>query len=147
MNTIYETDVLIIGSEGAGARAAIGAAEKDASVLIVTKGRMGKSGATLMAGADISVDGSGIIDLLGLSAGISPDSPEIFLEDILRAGKFINNRPLAEKIVEAAPMRVKEMMDWGMNISGVIPCPGTRYPRGVHTTGREIVRVLKKRLH
>ncbi|UCH21880.1 MAG: FAD-binding protein [Deltaproteobacteria bacterium] len=146
MNTIYDTDVLIIGSEGAGTRAAIAAAKQGASVLIVTKGRIGKSGATLMAAADISVDGASIFDVLGLSVGNSKDSPQIFLEDILRAGKFINNLPLAEKIVEAAPIRVKEMMAWGMKIRGVMQCPGHRYPRGVSTTGREIVRVLNKQL-
>ena len=38
---MQKTDVLIIGSEGAGARAAIQAHDQGAKVLIVTKGKDG----------------------------------------------------------------------------------------------------------
>ena len=59
-----KTDVLIIGSEGAGARAAIAAADKGLSVTVVTKGYAGKSGSTLTAGADVDVDSRSICDVL-----------------------------------------------------------------------------------
>lgn len=41
MYTTVETDVLVIGSEGAGCRAAIAAADAVASTVVVTKGYMG----------------------------------------------------------------------------------------------------------
>ncbi len=105
---------------------------------------MGCSGATLMAAADISVDSGSIARLLKLPGGDEGDSPEVFLEDILAAGKYINNRPLAERAVDNAPHRVKELLDWGLRVKHVMHTPGHRYPRGVGTTGREIVRVQNK---
>ena len=47
----YETDVLIIGGGGAGFRAAIGAREKGARTLLISKGPLARCGATPMAGA------------------------------------------------------------------------------------------------
>ena len=146
MYTTIETDVLVIGSEGAGCRAAIAAADAGASTVVVTKGYIGRSGATLMAAADISVDSGNISRLLKLPGADLDDSPEAFVEDILAAGKDINNRPLVEQIVAAAPLRVKELLDWGMKAHHVMHAPGHRFPRGVGTTGREIVRVLNKQL-
>jgi len=146
MYTTVETDVLVIGSEGAGCRAAIAVADAGASTVVVTKGRMGRSGATLMAAADINVDSGNISRLLKLPGADPDDSPKVFVEDILAAGKDINNRPLVEQIVAAAPLRVKELLDWGMRAHHVMHTPGHRFPRGVGTTGREIVRVLNKQL-
>ena len=99
MYITVETDVLVIGSEGAGCRAAIAVADAGASTVVVTKGCMGRSGATLMAGADINVDSGNISRLLKLPGADPDDSPKVFVEDILAAGKDINNRPLVEQIV------------------------------------------------
>ena len=44
-----ETDVLIIGSGGAGMYAAIAAADHGANVLLLDKSIVGRSGATIMA--------------------------------------------------------------------------------------------------
>jgi hypothetical protein len=46
----------LILDEGAGARAAIQAHDRGAKVLMVTKGRMARSGATITAGMDIDMD-------------------------------------------------------------------------------------------
>ena len=140
-----EFDVLVIGSEGAGARSAIAAAETGARVGLVTKGRLGQSGATLTASADINVDGRSIADELCLE-GDRNDSPEAFLEDILNSGRYLNNKRLAEIHVQNAPVRVKEMINWGMKVRGIIHCPGHRHPRGIFTTGREMVGALRKKL-
>lgn len=60
-----KADVLIIGSEGARARAAIQAHDRGAKVLIVTKGRMACSGATITAGMDIDMDSRSIKGVSG----------------------------------------------------------------------------------
>ena len=142
----YKSDVLIIGSEGAGARAAIAAADQGAEIMMVTKGRHGQSGATLMAAADISVDSHSIAHILGIGEGDRNDRQEFFVQDTLRAGRFINNHPLVEMVVDKAPLRVKEMIDWGMKVHSIMHCPGHRFARGVFTSGREIIRTLNKRL-
>lgn len=50
------TDVLIIGSGGAGMRAAIEAHDLGADVLVLSKGKFGVSGATVTASADVNAD-------------------------------------------------------------------------------------------
>ena len=46
-----KSEILILGSEAAGAKAAIEAQEEGADVLVLTKGLVGRSGNTVMAGA------------------------------------------------------------------------------------------------
>jgi succinate dehydrogenase/fumarate reductase flavoprotein subunit len=139
------TDVLIIGSEGAGARAAIAAHDAGADVLVVTKGRFGKSGATITGLADIDVDSRSAKDLLNLP-GNPDDNPEIFFDDILKEGKYLNNQKIIEFHVAEAPHRVKELMDWGMKVKALIHTPGHRYPRGVYSSGAEIMKTLSRQV-
>jgi succinate dehydrogenase/fumarate reductase flavoprotein subunit len=74
-----ETDILIVGSEGAGARAAIAAADAGVAVTMVTKGRQTRSGATLTGAADLDVDSATLHRLLGRG---DPDySPDEFFRD------------------------------------------------------------------
>jgi succinate dehydrogenase/fumarate reductase flavoprotein subunit len=46
-NEVVDIDLLIIGSECAGAKAAIEARKHGVKVIVVTKGKVAKSGATL----------------------------------------------------------------------------------------------------
>ena len=54
-------DVLVVGSEGAGGPAAINAARAGLDVLIISKGKMSRCGASQMAGADFNLDGKSAI--------------------------------------------------------------------------------------
>jgi len=106
------SDVIVIGSGGAGLRAAIEACDSGASVLLVSNGAAGKSGATMMAGADITLNGRGAASI-GLQ-GNESDSKEQFFHDILVQGYYLNNQRMVEAYVRDAPARAKEMIDWGM---------------------------------
>ena len=106
------SDVIVVGSGGAGLRAAIEASDFGASVMLVSNGAVGKSGATMMAGADITLDGCGAADI-GLY-GNDSDSKERFFHDILVQGYYLNNQKMVEAYVRDAPARTKEMIDWGM---------------------------------
>jgi succinate dehydrogenase/fumarate reductase flavoprotein subunit len=138
-----KTDVLIIGSEGAGARAAIQVHDQGHHALIITKGRFARSGATITAGMDIDMDSRSAKELLGL-AGDPADSPEIFFEDMVVEGRFINNQKIVEAHVQEAPQRIKEVVDWGMEVVGFLHGPGHRYPRGVYSSGGELMKALRK---
>lgn len=142
---VVKTDVLIIGTEGAGARAAIEAAEADCEVIAITKSAIGKSGATLTADADIDVDSNSCIDIFGLP-GDRRDSPEHFFEDMVVEGDYTNNQRLVEIHVNEAPQRVKELVDWGARIDRLTHAPGHRYPRGIWIPGTEYRRVLTRQL-
>ena len=74
-------DVVIVGSGGGGLRAAISAAERGCKTLIIAKGRINRSGSTLLAGANLSADiacdgGSlaemGITDANNMGAAMAP---------------------------------------------------------------------------
>jgi succinate dehydrogenase/fumarate reductase flavoprotein subunit len=142
---IVITDVLIVGSEGAGARAALEASKRCKSVVVATKGVVGKGGATLTADADIDIDSRSAALLFGLPGDMN-DSPEKFAEDMCKEGEYLNNQRLVEIHCEEAPERVKELVDWGARIDKLTHAPGHTYPRGVWIPGTEFARVLTKEL-
>jgi succinate dehydrogenase/fumarate reductase flavoprotein subunit len=142
---VIETDILIIGSEGAGARAAIEAASLGASVVVTTKGIVGKSGATVTADADIDVDSRSCCELFGLP-GDPEDSPEKFMEDMIVEGAYLGDQNLIEIHCKEAPLRTKELVDWGARIDYLTKAPGHRYPRGIWIPGAEFARVLTREI-
>jgi succinate dehydrogenase/fumarate reductase flavoprotein subunit len=142
---MYKTDILIVGTGGAGARAAIEASLSGLDIFVVTKGRAGGSGATIVARADMDVDSRSAKERLGLPGDLG-DTQETFFEDILREGKFINNQKMVEVLVEDAPLRIKELMDWGMRVFDLVKAAGHRFPRGIVSSGVEIMRALKNEI-
>ena len=127
------TDVLVVGGEGAALRAAIESHDRGARTTIACKGRIGKSGATMIAGADITLDGNGA-SKIGLP-GNEEDSKTKFFHDIVVQGYYLNNQKLVEAYVRDAPIRTKELIDWGMKYSW-------DGKRAVISQGVEIDRVL-----
>lgn len=124
---------MVIGSGGAGLRAAIEAADQGASTILVSNGGIGKSGATMIAGADVTLDGGGA-ERIGL-AGNEDDTEENFFHDILVQGYYLNNQRLVEAYVRDAAARTKELIDWGMKYTW-------DGKRAVLTQGPDINRVL-----
>ena len=138
-------DVLVIGTEGTGARAAIEAAEQGADVLAVTKGQVARSGATVTADGEIDVDSRSIRELFGLE-GSPDDSPEQFARDMIIGGAYLADQRLVAIHTEEAPARVKELLDWGAPLEGFIQGPGHSYPRGLWSPGPKIARTLARQL-
>lgn len=143
---IIITDVLIVGSEGAGARAALEASKACKSVVVATKGVVGKSGATLTADADIDIDSRSAAEIFDLPGDLR-DSPEKFGEDMCKEGEYLNDQRLVKIHCEEAPQRLKELVDWGARIDKLTHAPGHTYPRGVWIPGTEFARVLTKELN
>ncbi|MCL5075213.1 MAG: FAD-binding protein [Chloroflexi bacterium] len=142
---IFVCDILIVGSEGAGARAALGAARKGLRVVVATKGVLGKSGATLTADADIDIDSRSAAELFGLPGDLR-DSPLKFAKDMVKEAEYINNQHLVKIHCEEAPERVREIVDWGARIDKLTHAPGHTYPRGIWIPGIDIARVLSKEI-
>ena len=133
-------DVLVAGSGGAGFRAAVGALEKGASVLLVSKGRLARSGASPMAGADLTCHGQGM-----RAAGFfgePRDSVDKFFSDIVHHGSFLNDQSLTRCYVEDGPERMKEMLDWGLDViftdERAVFTPGTSIVDAVYRQGRKL---------
>jgi fumarate reductase (CoM/CoB) subunit A len=94
-------DVLVLGSGAAGLRAAIAAREAGLEVMVISKGKPGKSTCT------------------GFSAGVMAGSQNAatlatHLERTLKAGRGINQPELAEILAQEAPLRLQELMNWGI---------------------------------
>lgn len=94
-----ETDILILGSGGAGLFAALHAykSDPDAKITVAVKGLLGKCGCTRMVQGGYNV---------ALNYG---DSVERHFMDTIHGGYWIPNQDLAWRLVETAPQRVLEL--------------------------------------
>jgi fumarate reductase (CoM/CoB) subunit A len=102
------TDVLVIGGGGAAARAAIAANDAGASVLVVLKRQMGRSGATTYSNCEIA--GYNVPD----GAKDPSDNPERFYEDIIDAGMGMADPELARILAENAMDSMHDLEKWGV---------------------------------
>lgn len=143
-----ESDILILGSGGAGLFAAHHAADSnpDLKITIAAKGLIGKSGCTRM------VQG-------GYNVVLHPeDSLERHFTDTIKGGGGINNQEMAWTLVSDAPKRIKELetkmgVFFDRNKDGTIhqkPFAGQSFDRTVHKadlTGIEIISRMYDQLY
>lgn len=135
-----KVDILVIGTEAAGAKAAFEAQMAGAEVLMVTKGQMGRSGTTLMAGRGVQAP-IGHMD--------SRDGPEVFFGDVIRGGEYLNNQKLVERLCHLAVTEVVKLEDWGAKFLKKgdkfvqYMTPGATYPRSLHPVGMGGVQLRK----
>jgi succinate dehydrogenase / fumarate reductase flavoprotein subunit len=102
----YETlqhDVLVIGSGGAGLRAAIEASAAAFRVGMVCKCLLGKAH-TVMAEGGIAAALANVDDR---------DNWKVHFADTMRGGQYVNNWRMAELHAKEAPDRVRELEAWG----------------------------------
>ena len=142
----YETfqhDVLVIGSGGAGLRAAIEASAAGVSVGMVCKCLLGKAH-TVMAEGGIAAALANVDDR---------DSWKVHFADTMRGGQYMNNWRMAELHAREAPDRVRELEAWGAVFDRTKDgrilqrnFGGHKYPRLAHVgdrTGLEMIRTLQ----
>ncbi len=140
----HSTDLLIVGSEGAGATAAIEAARWGLSAIIVTKGNgVGRSGATITGEADLAVDSRSLHERFHLQGSDPGDSKEQFFTDTVVGGKYLNQQDLVEIHVADAPERLADLFSWGLKPLFVARMSGHSYPRGVMVSAPEMIRIYR----
>jgi succinate dehydrogenase / fumarate reductase, flavoprotein subunit len=140
---VHAYDVLVVGSGGAGLRAAIEASAAGVSVGLVCKCLLGKAH-TVMAEGGIAA-ALGNVD--------QRDNWKVHFSDTMRGGQYVNNWRMAELHAKEAPARVRELEAWGAvfdrTTDGKIlqrNFGGHRYPRLAHVgdrTGLELIRTLQ----
>ncbi|HUS97240.1 MAG TPA: FAD-binding protein [Hyphomicrobiaceae bacterium] len=142
-----QTDILILGSGGAGLFAALHAhqAAPHASITLATKGLLGKSGCTRM------VQG-------GYNVAVNPaDSIERHFMDTIEGGKWLPDQDLAWKLVVTAIERIRELENeigcfFDRNPDGTLhgkAFAGQTFDRTVHKgdlTGIEIISRLMEHI-
>ncbi len=147
MSDQITTDILILGTGGAGLMAALHAHWRDPSqnILLVSKGMLGKSGCTRMVQGGYNV----VLN--------TKDSLQAHFEDTVRGGAFLNDQELAWHLVEDAPKVVKELENrigcmFDRSPDGTIhqkPFAGQSFDRTVHVgdlTGIEIMSRLRDQI-
>ena len=125
-------DVVIVGSGGGGLRAAISAAERGCKTLIIAKGRINRSGSTLLAGANLSADiacDGGSLAEMGITDANKDDTKDKFFQDIVHVGFYLGNQELVRIFADGAADRIRELMGWGMEVLG------TEGDRGISVFG------------
>jgi len=145
---LIDTEILVVGSEGAGSTCAVEAHDRGAKVLIVTKGRLGRCGATVTGDSDHDVDSRSLSEMFPWLKGTDPnDSKEHFFEDMVKGGKYLNNQKMVEAHVEDAPKAIKKMFDWGLKYEPtVIKASGHSYPRGVTSCGTKYTPIFRRQV-
>src|SRR5262245_59879688 len=138
-----EHDVLVIGSGGAGLRAAIEASAAGVSVGLVCKCLLGKAH-TVMAEGGIAA---------ALANVDERDGWQVHFADTMRGGQYVNNWRMAELHAKEAPARVRELEAWGALFDRTADgrilqrnFGGHKYPRLAHVgdrTGLEMIRTLQ----
>lgn len=138
-------DVLVIGSGGAGLRAAIAAAETGSDVLILSKARTGHATNTYLSKAIIAASGW----------GDKQDNSRIHADDTLAGGYGLNEPALVARFTGRIHRETALLKSWGMAYAtdetgspAVIQIPGHTHAR--HVTGRnfkgsDLVLPLKKK--
>lgn len=142
-----ETDLLIIGSGGAGMYAAIEAARAGRRVLLADRSLIGRSGGTVMAMMTVAV-------ALGDAA---KDDPAFHLADTLASGRGLCDEPLARLLCEQGPECIRELDIWGAGWARdgskirAVQAPGHDRPRCVYVdflnTGPAVSKTLRTQLH
>lgn len=142
-----DTDILILGSGGAGLFAALHAkkARPDLDVTVAVKGLLGKCGCTRMVQGGYNV---------ALAAN---DSVERHFMDTIEGGAWLNNQELAWLLVSTAPTRIRELENdigcfFDRNPDGTVhqkAFAGQTFDRTVHKgdlTGIEIINRLAEQI-
>ena len=137
-------DLLVVGSEGAGGPAAINASRAGLDVLITSKGKMSRCGASQMAGADFNVDGKSAI-AMGLP-GDDRDSPQRFFEDLVREGFYLGDQLMIEKYVEYAAKNTADLLHWGLPVYRFEQVHAEEMARGLITSGLRWVRIIRRKV-
>ena len=141
------TDVLIIGSGGAGSRAAIEVDDAGLKSIIVSKGLSFRSGCTGMAEGGYNAV---------FKTVDKDDSIEAHINDTLKGGSYLNDKKLVDILVNESPKRLIDLENYGALFdrqeSGLIdqrPFGGQSFRRTCYQgdrTGAELLNALKEEI-
>lgn len=142
-----QSDVLIVGSGGAGCRAAIEVSNQGQKPLIVSKGLSFRSGCTGMAEGGYNA---------ALALVDSEDTKEVHVKDTLKGGSYLNDSKLVNILVDESPDRLYDLEEYGALFdrqeSGELnqrPFGGQTFKRTCFQgdrTGHEIMTALKEEI-
>jgi len=134
------TDVLVIGAGVAGLRAALAASESG-DVIVASKGDLSGSNTWLAQGGVAAV-----LDHTDTSHSHEavPDSFDLHAADTVKAGAGLCDGLVVREVIQAAPVRIQELLKWGMRFDRACD---DRPGRGGFSLGREGGHAMARILH
>ncbi len=121
----FSCDVLVIGGGGAGLRSAIEARENGARVMVVSKTKVGYGNNTIMSKAILTSPGW----------GDEKDTPQVYLQDTVNGGRYINDQKLVKTMAGEAGRQPSILEKYGAGFSktgnkfDLLSIPGHTYAR------------------
>ena len=109
---IVTSDVLVIGGSGGGVMSAVSALREGASVVLVAKGKVGKSGNAIMLGGSFGVDGKSARDICGEPDANQDYTPEDLFQKMVDCAFGLGDQELQKQFVDEGPYAVKELLAW-----------------------------------
>ena len=125
-----DTDVLILGSGGAGLRAAVEARKHGVRVLLISKSRIGMGNNTAMSGTGIAA---------GTGWREPADSPEVHFKDTIIGGRYMSDQRLVKVMTGESGQQVLDIESFGVKFRKkagafhVALMAGHTHPRNVFT--------------
>jgi succinate dehydrogenase / fumarate reductase flavoprotein subunit len=112
---VVSCDVLVIGGAGAAVMSAVSAAREGAKVVLVSKGKVGKSGNTIMIGGGFSIDGESASKDCGLTEASQAVNKESLYRKLVASSFYIGNQEIEKQYVEKGGEGVRECLSWAKN--------------------------------
>ena len=109
---IVETDILVVGGAGAAVMAAVEAQACGKSVALVSKGRVGRSGNTIMVGGSFGIDGESARESCGEPEANLDYTRERLFKKLITSAFQIGNQEMERHFVEDAPEAVAQLLHW-----------------------------------
>ena len=143
IDRMIETDLLVAGGSGAAVMAAVEAAKSGQQVLLLSKGKIGRSGNMIMAGGGFGVDGHSAKHLLNMEQADDRFDQADLLDSLIKEGFYLSDRALAELYVQDGPEVMGTFLEWAEEA-------GQRYeflPSGTWVgSGRSFARAVEQGL-
>ena len=139
-------DIVVVGAGGAGLCAAVEAASQGCKVIVVEKqGIVG--GNTNYSTGGINAAETSVQCGLGIY-----DSKELFYDDTMKGGHYLNDSSLVRSFVENGPLTIDWLISLGTDLSDVGLMGGssvkrTHRPQGGTAIGPHLMKVLKEAAH
>lgn len=139
-------DVLVIGGAGAAVMSAVSALREGAEVCLVSKGKIGKSGNTIMIGGGFGIDGKNAHDICGEPEANQSYTAEHLFKTIVKSSFYLCDQELAKHYTETAPFAVKECLEWAKKAGQVfkfIP-PANLWNTSGRSFGRAVLQGVRE---
>ena len=131
-------DVVVIGAGGAGLAAACVAAQSNLKTVVLEKQRS-IGGSSILCGGKWSVAGTDEQKAKGIK-----DSPELFLEDMLKTGQYKNDPELVKAFIKASREHYEFMTkERGLKPKEIVAAAGMSVPRAHNFTPKLVLENMR----